>query len=107
MENILALEREMAEIKAKQAAADEQHKTIFQRLDKQDKMIESVHKLATSVEKLAMKQDAMETKLGNLCSDVDEIKSKPAKRWEGIVEKVIFTVVGALVAYVLARMGIV
>ena len=107
MENILALEREMAEIKAKQAAADEQHKTIFQRLDKQDKMIESVHKLATSVEKLAMKQDAMETKLGNLCSDVDEIKSKPAKRWEGIVEKVIFTVVGALVAYVLAQMGIV
>ena len=107
MENILAIEREMAEIKAKQAAADEQHKTIFQRLDKQDKMIESVHKLATSVEKLAMKQDAMETKLGNLCSDVDEIKSKPAKRWEGIVEKVIFTVVGALVAYVLARMGIV
>ena len=107
MENILALEREMAEIKAKQAAADEQRKTIFQRLDKQDKMIESVHKLATSVEKLAMKQDAMETKLGNLCTDVDEIKSKPAKRWEGIVEKVIFTVVGALVAYVLAQMGIV
>ena len=107
MENILALGREMAEIKAKQAAADEQHKTIFQRLDKQDKMIESVHKLATSVEKLAMKQDAMETKLGNLCSDVDEIKSKPVKRWEGIVEKVIFTVVGALVAYVLAQMGIV
>ena len=107
MENILALEREMAEIKAKQAAADEQHKTIFQRLDKQDKMIESVHKLATSVEKLAMKQDAMETKLGNLCTDMDELKSKPAKRWESIVEKVIFTVVGALVAYVLARMGIV
>lgn len=107
MDNILAIERELADVKAKQAAADEQHKTIFQRLDKQDKMIESVHKLATSVEKLAMKQDAMETKLGNLCTDVDEIKSKPAKRWESIVEKVLFTVVGAFVAYVLAQLGIV
>lgn len=107
MDNILAIERELADVKAKQAAADEQHKTIFQRLDKQDKMIESVHKLATSVEKLAMKQDAMETKLGNLCTDVDEIKSKPAKRWERIVEKVLFTVVGAFVAYVLAQLGIV
>lgn len=107
MDNILAIEREMADLKAKQAAADEQHKTIFQRLDKQDKMIESVRMLATSVEKLAMKQDTMETKLGDLCTDVDEIKSKPAKRWEGIVEKAIFTVVGAFVAYVLAQLGIV
>ena len=107
MDNILAIEREMADLKAKQAAADEQHKTIFQRLDKQDKMIESVRMLATSVEKLAMKQDTMETKLGDLCTDVDEIKSKPAKRWEGMVEKAIFTVVGAFVAYVLARLGIV
>jgi seryl-tRNA synthetase len=107
MENILAIERELADLKAKQAAADEQHKTIFQRLDKQDKMIESVRMLATSVEKLAMKQDTMETKLGDLCTDVDEIKSKPAKRWEGMVEKAIFTVVGAFVAYVLARLGIV
>jgi hypothetical protein len=97
----------LADLKAKQAAADEQHKTIFQRLDKQDKMIESVRMLATSVEKLAMKQDTMETKLGDLCTDVDEIKSKPAKRWEGMVEKAIFTVVGAFVAYVLARLGIV
>ena len=97
----------MADLKAKQAAADEQHKTIFQRLDKQDKMIESVRMLATSVEKLAMKQDTMETKLGDLCTDVDEIKSKPAKRWEGMVEKAIFTVVGAFVAYVLAQLGIV
>lgn len=107
MDTIIAIEREMADLKAKQAAADEQHKTIFQRLDKQDKMIESVRMLATSVEKLAMKQDTMETKLGDLCTDVDEIKSKPAKRWEGIVEKAIFTVVGAFVAYVLAQLGIV
>jgi hypothetical protein len=49
----------------------------------------------------------METKLGDLCTDVDEIKSKPAKRWESIVEKAIFTVVGAFVAYVLAQLGIV
>ena len=107
MDNIIAIERELADIKARQAAAEEQHKTIFHRLDKQDEMIESVHKLATSVEKLAMRQDTMETKLGDLCTDMDELKSKPAKRWEGVAEKVVFTVVGAIVAYILAQIGIV
>ena len=43
----------------------------------------------------------MET-LGSIKSDVADLKGKPGKRWEGIVDKVIFAVVGAAVAYLLA-----
>lgn len=106
MENILRLEHEIAKIQAAQAAADEQHKTIFRRLDKQDEMIESVQKLATSVERLTLKQDGTEKKLDGLCQDVDEIKAKPGKRWEGIVQNAIFTVVGALVMFALTKLGL-
>ena len=106
MENILRLEREIAKIQAAQAAADEQHKTIFRRLDKQDEMIESVQKLATSVERLTLKQDGTEKKLDGLCQDVDEIKAKPGKRWEGLVQNLLYAFGGALVAYVVARLGL-
>ena len=43
----------------------------------------------------------MET-LGVIKADVTELKSKPAKRWENVVDKVIFAIVGAGVAYILA-----
>lgn len=106
MEDILRIEREISEIRAHQAAAEEQHKTIFRRLDKQDEMIESVHKLATSVERLTLKQDNIQTKVDDLCADMDEIKAKPGKRWESIVEKVILTIVGALVGAALVKFGL-
>ena len=43
----------------------------------------------------------MET-LGALKTDIADMKAKPAKRWENVVDKVIFAVVGAGVAYILA-----
>lgn len=44
--------------------------------------------------------------LEHLTDEVDELKEKPAKRWENIVEKVIGLVVAAVVGYFLARMGL-
>ena len=45
--------------------------------------------------------DVKETK-----EDVKELKEKPGKRWEGVVEKVIYAVVGAVVAFILAKGGL-
>lgn len=106
MEQALNFERELADIRAKQAAADEQHKTIFRRLDKQDEMIESVHSLARSVDRLTQQQSDMRQQMADMSTDLDEIKSKPAKRWENVTMDVIKIVVAALVGFVLARMGL-
>lgn len=107
MEQALQIERELNEIRAKQAAADEQHKTIFRRLDQQDKLLETVHTLATSVSVMSNEQGQLKSAVDGLRGDVEEIKSKPAKRWEGVVEKIIFTVIGALATFILAKIGIV
>ena len=100
MEQAIQIERELSEIKAKQAAAEEQHKTIFHRLDKQDKMIEVVQGLVCAV-------DHMSTRLDTACNDLNEIKSKPAKRWETVTMKIVEIVVAALVGFILAKMGVV
>lgn len=107
MEQALQIEREVKELASRMAAAEEQHKTLFNRIERQEKMLDTVHKLALSVNELANKLGNMQEKVDGLCGDVEEIKEKPAKRWDGIVDKVIFSIVGALVAYALAKNGIV
>ena len=107
MENILQLEREIKDVSTRLAAAEEQNKTLFSRLDRQEKMLDTVHKLALSVSELAHNLSAVQTKVDGLCEDVEEIKEKPGKRWEGMVEKVIFTIAGAVVTFALAKLGIV
>ena len=107
MENILQLEREIKDVSTRLATAEEQHKTLFNRLDRQEKMLDTVHKLALSVSELAHNLSAVQTKVDGLCEDVEEIKEKPGKRWEGLVEKVVFTIAGAVVTFALAKLGIV
>ena len=106
MEQAIQIERELSEIRAKQAAFDEQHKTIFNRLDKQDKMIECVQGLVCSVDRLTTKLAGMQDKMDNMSNDLDEIKIKPAKRWETVTMDIIKIVVAALVGFVLAKMGV-
>lgn len=45
--------------------------------------------------------------LKNLTKKVDAIEAKPAKRWDGLVDKVICTLTGAVITYILARMGLI
>lgn len=44
-------------------------------------------------------------KLTQLAIDMAEIKAKPGKRWEGIVEQIIGIVVAAVVGFMLAKFG--
>ncbi len=52
------------------------------------------------------KISSIDEKLDGVKLWVDEQQSKPAKRWDGIVEKVIMLIVAALVGFVLARLGL-
>ncbi len=55
----------------------------------------------------------IEERLGKIKEDTEEIKEtvqimkdKPGKRWEGIVDKVIWAVLAAVLAFLLARAGL-
>ena len=69
-------------------------------------MTECVHRLATSVETLALEQKSTKEKLDNLSEDVEEIKNKPAKRWDSIVTVIITAIATAIVTYFLTKIGI-
>ena len=76
------------------------------RIKKLETEHEVLHELATSVAVLAQRMDTMNTSVTTLTSKVDEIEGKPGKRYDDIIDKVIWAVLGGLIAFVLRGIGI-
>ena len=76
------------------------------RIKKLEEKTETLNKLATSVELIALQMKTLNTNFNNLASDVEDLKEKPAKRWESIAEKAILAAVGVLVAYIAVKLGL-
>lgn len=87
-------------------AVEDRSRSNAHRLTKLEQSTEAINRMAISIEKMAMKQDAMNAKVDHLSTDVETLKAGPGKRWNGVVEKVIFTVVAATIGFVLAKIGL-
>lgn len=66
----------------------------------------TLHSLATSVAVMAEQMKQMNKSVTTLTEEVEEMKGKPAERWDAIVDKVIWGIVGACLAYFLSRIGL-
>ena len=62
--------------------------------------------LATSVAVLAEQIKTMNETVSSLNTKVEHLEAKPAKRWDGVVDKIISTVVALLIGFLLAKLGI-
>lgn len=76
------------------------------RIKKLETEHEVLHKLATSVAVMAEKLDTMTKSVDGLTAKVDEIENKPAKRWDSIVDKVIWAILAAVIAFMLGKFGL-
>lgn len=97
---------EETEIAGRLSAVEQRSKSNSHRLDELKKQTEAVNALATSVAVMAERVEITGNKVDGLCTDVQELKSEPGKRWKSLVEKVIYIVVAAVVGFVLARLGL-
>lgn len=97
---------EETEVAGRLSAVEQRSKSNSHRLDALEKQTEAVNELATSVAVMAERVETTGDKVDSLCSDVQELKSEPGKRWKSVVEKVIYIVVAAVVGFILARLGL-
>ena len=88
------------------AEIDARSRSNTKRLDKLESLIEVVHELATTMKLMAEKQERTAEVVERLDSKITNIEQEPAKRWKAVVEKVLMTVVAALVGFVMAKLGI-
>ena len=86
---------DMQEIGQAMARQEERLSALAERMDKLEKLTESVNKLAISVERLTNQQATTESKITTLTGDVNEMKSKPGKRWDLIVTALITAAISA------------
>lgn len=87
-------------------AVEERSKSNSHRLEALEKQTEAVNRLATSVSVMAERVENTGEKVDGLCDDVKELKAEPGKRWKGVVEKVVYIIVAAVVGYFLAQVGL-
>ena len=52
------------------------------------------------------KLDTIMTKLDTIAEKLEALESKPGKRWDGLVEKAVWAVLAAVIAFLLARVGL-
>ena len=76
--------------------ASDTHKEFFDRIRalEQDSVVQE-ERYNTIIEKL-----------DSLTATVAEVTSKPARRWESIVDKSVWAVLAAVIAFLLARIGL-
>ena len=93
------LTQEVIALRESEAQKHEQIKEIFRRLDKQDEMLETMRGLAGNVEKIAEGQARIEY-------TVEELKARPAKRWDSIVGYFLSASIAAFVTYLATKFGL-
>ena len=90
------------DIAVKLAEIEQKTERNTERINKLEQLTDALNRLATSVEVMATKQDTMSKTLERLDGKVETIEGKPGKRWESLVEKVLFAIAGALIAWLIS-----
>jgi t-SNARE complex subunit (syntaxin) len=94
------------ELERRLCVVEDRSKSNSHRLKTVEERQEDMTQLVTSVAAIAQKQMDMDEDVKEIKTEVKAINLKPAKRWEGIVEKAILAAVGVLVAYMAVKLGL-
>ena len=90
----------------KVAEIDELCKSNTHKNNKMEDDNKALHELASSVSKLVVRQEVVETSVKEIQKDVKDNKNITKKQREAVVEKVILVLVGAIIAFILGRVGL-
>lgn len=93
-------------IQALVASIEARCKSNTHRIDDLEADNKALHQLATSVEVLATKQEAIEANVSEIKDDVKSLKAIPGGKWEALVKTILTALAGGLVAYALFRLGL-
>lgn len=96
----------LEDLAVKYAGTEARGKSNTHRLDALEKNQKALNELTTSVKVLATEQSTMKTDIGEIKTGLKTLTDKPAKRWEAIVDKAIWAVLGGLLAFALSQIGL-
>lgn len=90
------------ELNVKITEVEQRAKSNTHRIEAIERRQEALTELTTTVGILATKQEAVETDVKEIKAGVNSLMEKPAKRWEGLVDKLLYVIAGAFLAWLIS-----
>ena len=84
---------------------EERTKSNTHRIDDLEKRQDNLDELVGTVKVLAVREENVETDVKEIKNDVKSLTNKSGQRWDGLVDKIIMTIVAAIVGFILAKFG--
>ena len=84
---------------------EDRSKSNQHRIEELEKRQDNLDELVSTVKVLAIREENVENDVKEIKSDVKELNEKPAKKWDGLVDKIILTIAAALVGFLLSKIG--
>lgn len=81
-------------------------KSNSHRLDKVEERQGELLELTSSVKALAVREENVEADVKEIKSDVKTLTEKPGKKWDSLSEKIILTIVAAVIGFLLGLLGL-
>lgn len=85
---------------------EERSKSNQHRIEDMEKRQDNLEELTTTVRVLATREENVENTVKEIKEDVKTLTDKPAKRWDGLVDKTILTIAAAIIGFILAKLGL-
>lgn len=85
---------------------EQRSKSNAYRIDKLEEQQKQLSDLVSAVAVLAERQDQIGADVNSIKRELKSLAEKPAKRWDSIVDKIISTIIAAIMGYALARIGL-
>ena len=85
---------------------EERSKSNSHRIENLEKRQNNLDELVGTVKVLAVREEKVETDVKEIKTDVKTLTGKSGKRWDNIVDKIILTIIAAVIGFILAKFGI-
>jgi len=81
-------------------------KSNTHRLDDLERRQDNLDDLVSTVKVLAVREEAVENDVKEIKNDVKSLTSKSGQKWDSLMDKIIWAVAGAVLAFLMAKIGL-
>lgn len=85
---------------------DDEHKRQNKRIADLESKVEDISDLTTSVASLAKSVEQMAKTQEKQGKRLETLEQKPAKKWESFVDKAVWAIAAAMIAFILSYLGL-
>ncbi len=94
------------EVEHRLTELEDRTKSNTHRINEIEQRQNDLDELVSTVKVLADREERVEDDVKEIKNDVKSLTAKPGKHWDNIVDKIILTIIAAVIGFLLAQFGI-